>query len=155
VTKREVLQRAANADLLYFAAHGYSDASNPLDGSFLMLGDGRLTAREVQSQTFTKHPLVVLSACQTGEGKIIQAGVIGLARAFQIAGASNTVMSLWTISDEATATLMGYFVDALKTKEPAEALREAMLKLKATQPDPFGWAAFNVFGNRGFLSKAN
>ena len=84
---RQVLQRAANAEFSLLRRTGYSDASNPLDGSFLMLGDGRLTAREVpSSQTFTKHPLVVLSACQTGEGKIIQAGVIGLARAFQIAG---------------------------------------------------------------------
>lgn len=74
---------------------------------------GRVTARQVQKLKLSKRPLVVLSACQTGAGQAIDAGVIGLARAFQIAGAVNRVMSLWNIDDHATKSLMTEFARSL------------------------------------------
>jgi CHAT domain-containing protein len=77
----------------------------------------------------------------------MEAGVVGLARAFQIARAKNTVMSLWAIDDAATKELMQRFVQLLELEPPAEALRRAMLDLRRTDPKPEHWAAFNVFGN--------
>jgi CHAT domain-containing protein len=147
VKKNSILEAMHGADLIYFAAHGYSDPSNALDRSFIMLGDGRLTARDVQSLGFHSRPLVVLSACQTGEGYIMDAGVVGLARAFQIAKAQNTVMSLWSVDDTATKILMQRFVQLLKFHPPAEALRRAMLYLRQADPNPGHWSAFNTFGN--------
>jgi CHAT domain-containing protein len=150
-TKQAVGRSIETADLIYFAAHGYSDPRDALDGSYLVLGDGRLTARDVQRFKFSEQPLVVLSACQTGEGQIMEAGIVGLARAFQIAKARNTVMSLWAVDDSATAKLMGSFARRLKVEPPAEAMRTAMLEYRRTDDNPAHWAAFNIFGNRGTM----
>ena len=94
--------------------------------------------------------LVVLSACQTGLGKSHEGGTIGLARAFQIAGAHHVLMSLWNIDDKETATLMKFFFDELaiaKEQMPHAALRNAILKYKKeVNDDPKYWAAFSIFG---------
>lgn len=137
---------APEADLIVIAAHGVADSAEPLDGSFLALAGGRLSPRQIQSLALAKHPLVILSACQSGLGQALDAGVIGLARAFQIAGATDTVMSLWSIDDEATRFLMESFYRQLVTHPPAEALRRATLATKELYPDPAQWAAFALFG---------
>jgi CHAT domain-containing protein len=79
-------------------------------------------------------------------GKVHDAGVIGLSRAFQIAGVPRVAMSLWSVSDKATSELMRAFVDYLRDNVPSEALRLAMLDLKKHQPNPSKWAAFVLFG---------
>jgi len=145
--EKSVMRLIDDADLIYFAAHGISDPDDPLDGSFIALSDGRLTAREVQTRKFYLHPLVILSACQTGLGKVLEAGVVGIARAFQKANAGNTVMSLWNVDDAATLHLMTAFRNHIKVHMPAEAMRRAMLDTRKSYPKPAHWAAFNVFGN--------
>ncbi len=137
---------APSADLIIVAAHGVSDNEKPLDGSFLALADARLSPRHIQSLSLDNRPLVVLSACQSGLGQALDAGVIGLARAFQIAGASNTVMSLWSVDDDATRFLMERFYRLLAEHEPAAALRLATLETKGRYPNPVQWAAFALFG---------
>jgi CHAT domain-containing protein len=103
------------------------------------------TAREIQ-QTRLSARLAVLSACQTGLGKAHDAGIIGLARAFQLAGVPRVVMSLWSVYDDATAELMQAFARHLRAHAPAEALRQAMLEVKRHRPDPTEWASFVIFG---------
>ena len=152
--KAAVKEAAGHADLIYFASHAYSDPGDGMDDSFIMLADGRLTAREIQNMYLGGRPVVVLSACQTGEGYIMEAGVVGLARGFQVAGAENTVMSLWVIDDAATQKLMSGFIENAKAKPIAEALRLAMLKFRESDPDPAHWAAFNVYGNQAGSSPA-
>src|SRR5690606_33076659 len=91
--------------------------------------------------------LVVLSACQTALGGFHEGGVIGLARAFQLAGASRVVMSQWSVSDEHTEALMRRFVDALEGGyAPHDALREAMRSFRREHPEPAFWAPFTLFG---------
>jgi CHAT domain-containing protein len=121
-----------------------------LTGGFLFLTARNLTrgfwtAREVQSSRL-KAQLVVLSACQTGLGKIHDAGVIGLSRAFQIAGVPRVVMSLWSVNDKATAALMKAFVKYLRANMPSEALRLAMLEVRRERPQLSQWASFVLFG---------
>lgn len=157
-TIQAVMDNICEYDLLYFATHGISDAANPLDNSFLVLADSEnntafLTAREIMNirQNCTLlADLVVLSACQTGIGASHDGGIIGIARSFQIAGANHVLMSLWSINDKETATLMGFFFDFLKesnTLQPHEALRKAILKYKSEIiNDPKYWAAFSIFG---------
>src|ERR1044072_2264906 len=150
-TKETVGRALSQSDFLYFASHGIANADEPLAGGFLLLSAdsveaGELTAREVQNTTLFNARLVVLSACQTGLGKVHDAGVIGLARAFQIAGAERVVMSLWSVNDEATNELMQEFVNDMKHDVPSEALRKAMIEIKKKRPNPSEWASFVVFG---------
>lgn len=144
-------------DLLYFATHGITDENNPLENSFLVLAEQKeqsyLTAREIQNirnNCSLNADLVILSACQTGLGKSHKAGLIGISRGFQIAGANHILMSLWNISDNETATLMGLFFDNLmKGGElmPHEAIRQAILTYKSNfNNNPNYWAAFSIFG---------
>jgi hypothetical protein len=143
-----------DADLLYFATHGVADAREPLDRSFIalapdpVLADGLWTARQIQ-QTRLRADLAVLSACQTGLGAVQNAGIIGLARAFQLAGVPHVVMSLWSVYDDATFELMSLFIGNLTRGDPyfpAGALRAAMLELRKARPDPAEWASFVVLG---------
>lgn len=157
-TKENILKDFCNYDLIYFATHGINDFENPMDNSFLVLAEDNsekpfITSREIQNirkKCKLNADLVVLSACQTGLGKSHEGGTIGLARAFQIAGANHVLMSLWNIDDKETATLMKFFFDELaiaKEMMPHTALRNAILKYKKeVNDDPKYWAAFSLFG---------
>lgn len=149
-TKESILSKAPNASLLYFATHGVASSRNPLTGSFLMLSSknfeqGWWTAKEIQGVKFEGTEIAVLSACQTGLGKVHDAGIIGLARAFQIAGVPRVVVSLWSVNDLTTNELMQAFVKHLKDDIPVEALRKAMLEVRKQHPDPADWASFVLF----------
>jgi CHAT domain-containing protein len=144
------------SDVLYLATHAVASSERPLDDSFIVLAgraddaSTRWTAREIQ-QARLRFNLAVLSACQTGLGQQHDAGVIGVARAFYLAGVPQTVMSLWNVDDAATLALMTRFAAALSRPEPftffpAEALRQAMLETRKTHPDPAHWASFATFG---------
>ncbi len=145
-TKGSLLQKHRDANLIYIASHGIADPRNPLDGGFIALSDALLTPREIQSLDLGHQPLVVLSACQTGLGMAHEGGTIGLARAFQLAGAFGVAMSLWNVDDDATFTLMTRFVDELARRTPADALRIAMLEARRQYKSPALWASFSYFG---------
>ncbi len=92
---------------------------------------------------------VVLSACNTGSGKISRAeGVMSLGRAFLAAGSSSVTVSLWQVSDESTAVLMkSYYGGLLAGKKKSVALAEARYAVFASgSKDPFFWAPFIVIG---------
>lgn len=151
-TRQAFVDQAKYADALYFAAHGLAGLENGIDDSFIALADENLTARDVQrvSQFGFKTRLVVMSACQTGLGRIDEFGVIGLARTFLDVGAQNTVMTLWNVDDASTATLMEAFSRNLAAHQPAEALALAQRTVKQNPATaaPFHWAGFAVYGNR-------
>jgi CHAT domain-containing protein len=149
-TKAEILTRVGKSSLLYFATHGVASSQDPLSGGFLMLSaekfeQGWWTAREIQN-TRLNAKIAVLSACQTGLGQAHDAGVIGLSRAFQIAGVPRVVMSLWSVDDQATSDLMQTFVKHIETHIPSEALRLAMLEARQKYAEPSKWASFVMFG---------
>lgn len=148
VTPERVADGIGDADYIHIAAHGLSSVDDPLDGSFLALHGGRLTARQILGLDLRGTPLVVLSACQTGLGGPLDAGIVGLARSFVIAGASATVSTLWNVDDDATEGIMVDFVDNLETMSPAEALRHAQMKTRERYLHPRYWAGFTVFGSR-------
>jgi CHAT domain-containing protein/tetratricopeptide (TPR) repeat protein len=144
---------------VHFATHGFIDADNPsLSALVLSLvdregrpEDGFLRADELYALKLSAD-LVVLSACQTGLGKTIKGeGVIGLTRGLMYAGASKVVVSLWSVSDRATADLMSLMYKELVTagKPPAAALRAAQLAMWRSPRGkaPYYWAAFVLQGD--------
>ncbi len=140
--------------LLHLATHGISFDASPLE-SFVALApgnveDGQLTAAEILEMQF-ETDLAVLSACETGLGKISGDGVEGLARSFMASGVPSVLVSLWNVDDEATKELMLAFYDNFdKGMDKAEALRQAQLKIMRTPKwrHPKYWAAFVLYGER-------
>jgi CHAT domain-containing protein len=103
------------------------------DKSVVAQGDvGILAAEAIAALPLDNLDLVVLSACETGLGDVAGGeGVLGLQRAFHLAGARNTIASLWKVDDRATSVLMRLFYHKLwrDHESPMEALREAQLAL--------------------------
>lgn len=90
---------------------------------------------------------MILSACDTGRGRITGDGVVGLARAFLAAGADTVIVSLWQVPDEPTAALMVAFYEQLaQTANKAIALQNAMQLTQNQFPDPRNWSAFVLVG---------
>jgi CHAT domain-containing protein/Tfp pilus assembly protein PilF len=118
--------------------------------------DGILTAEEIAALDLSGVEWAVLSACDTGIGKV-QAGegVFGLRRAFQEAGARTVIMSLWAVEDEATRAWMSALYETRRAggRTTAEAVREAGLTLLRARrkagldTHPFHWAAFVAVGD--------
>jgi len=118
--------------------------------------DGILTAEEVASLDLTGVNLAVLSACDSGLGPIERGeGILGLRRAFQIAGARAVLTSLWPVDDVATRAWMVAFYRA-RTRlglDTASAVRSASIERlrarRATGEDthPFHWAGFVAAGD--------
>ena len=109
-------------------------------------GDGKLKASEIFSLNL-KADTVVLSACETGLGKITNGDeIIGLTRAFLYAGAPSVITTLWKVNDRASYELMREFYTNLKTTKKSEALRQAQLRIMKDYPHPFFWAAYELNG---------
>jgi CHAT domain-containing protein len=113
----------------------FSGANNPPRNPFSAAPDpsfGIMTADEVAGLDLSSCELAVLSACQTGLGKVAGGeGILSLQRAFHQAGARTVVASLWTVDDAATQRLMSLFYANLWQKKlgPPEAMRQAQLTL--------------------------
>ncbi|MEJ7840471.1 MAG: CHAT domain-containing tetratricopeptide repeat protein [Rubrobacter sp.] len=139
---------ASGSGTLHLACHGLFRSDNPMF-SALKLDDGWLMAADVMSLDLPSA-LVTLSACESGRGEVIGGDeVLGLTRAFLGAGAATLVVSLWLVQDETTAELMGEFYGWLRDgARPAEALRNAQLKLKERYAHPYYWAPFVLIGKR-------
>lgn len=143
-----------NKSLLYFACHGIADTKDPLNGSYLLLADdegtcGKLTAKMIQEAEVEPMALVFLSACRSGSGKSHAGGIIGLSRAFEIAGASNIIMSMWDVNDAATGKMMPMIVDSLFEEHgffPATQMRNAILNYRKLDNNPQNWGAFSILG---------
>jgi CHAT domain-containing protein len=107
--------------------------------------DGILTAAEVANLDLSKTKLVVLSACETGLGKIEGSeGIFGLKRGFKLAGVEQMIVSLWSVPDKETMELMTLFYsDLTKTLNPVTSFSNAQKEMRTKYPtDPEKWAGF-------------
>ena len=129
--------------------------------------DGILTALEVSEMDLSHLELAVLSACETGLGQEASGeGLLGLQRAFQVAGTRSVVASLWKVPDRETQALMAEFYRVAWGKtvvSRVEALRQAQLTMlregdkrgmvrrdkedKNKRVPPYYWAAFVLSGD--------
>lgn len=164
-TETFVRERLPDAGVVHLATHGYAYSSEErARDSFVALApdgmhDGLLTVGEVlDGVPSLSAELVVLSACQTGLGDLRQAeGTVGLQRAFLAKGARSVLVSLWSVSDDATERLMrafySHWLEDADGPSKAEALRRAQEDVRS-DPDhpewehPRYWAAFQLVGAR-------
>jgi CHAT domain-containing protein len=93
--------------------------------------------------------MVALSGCQSGLNEVTGSDdLLGLMRGFLYAGARSLLLSLWSVNDEFTASLMVRFYEEWgKGAAKSTALRSAMTSLREQQPNPFFWAPFFLVGN--------
>lgn len=157
-TREWVVDNIDRFNIVHIASHGEFDPVNPLlsalklaktDGTEIMdvVQTGDLSAKDVFGLQ-VKADLVVLSACQTGLGKI-SAGddVVGLNRAFLYAGTHAVISSLWRVSDVSTAVLIKSFYRRYMERNKAESVRDAMRHVKSRHPHPGYWGAFTLVGD--------
>lgn len=162
-TETKVLAQMPKAEILHFATHASFNDKEGLKSAIFLTAEpntpdddlfqtpGRITAEEIFNQ-FEKNPLnakiVVLSACDTGQGEITGDGVIGLSRSLIAAGVPSVLVSLWSVNDTSTEKLMTEFYHQWQHKgvDKATALRNAMLQIKESYPEPYYWSAFTLIG---------
>ncbi|WP_019487069.1 MULTISPECIES: CHAT domain-containing protein [Kamptonema] len=144
--------------IIHFATHGILNTARPeLSGIVMSLVDEQGIPQNGflrLSDIFNLHlpaELVVLSACQTGQGQEVKGeGIIGLTRGFMYAGAARVLVSLWKVDDQATAELMKRFYRGMLQEKltPAAALRQAQVEMSQIPQwsSPYYWAAFVLQG---------
>lgn len=161
---------APEYSVIHLATHGLINEEHPMESALVLApekaDDGLLTVKDIMQLPSLKTKLVVLSACQTGRGKITGDGVVGLSRAFVIAGTPSIVVSQWNVDDVMTQFQMDNFYKSyLATGGISSALRDAQLKTiafmetggvnaavtnkdlsKVVRANPRYWAAFQVMG---------
>ncbi|MBV6506120.1 MAG: Photosystem I assembly protein Ycf3 [Syntrophorhabdaceae bacterium] len=152
-------ENIANYRYVHLATHGFANYAAP-DLSGLAFADdssssedGVLFLREVYNLKLNAD-LVVLSACESGAGKLSRGeGLLGLSRGFIYAGAKNLLVSLWQVNDASTAKLMREFYAAmLAGQSKAAALRQAkqhLINSRTANPKfamPYYWAPFILIG---------
>ena len=149
-TEGWVVRNISDFGIIHLASHGEFDPVNPLFSSIKLArddeDDGNLRASEIFGLDI-QASLVMLSACQTGLGKITSGDdVIGMNRAFLYAGTHAIMSSLWRVSDISTALLVKQFYREYKNRPKAESLAQAMRHVKNRFPHPGYWGAFVLVG---------
>jgi CHAT domain-containing protein len=149
-TESQVKKLIETAGVVHLATHGDLSENDPLSSAVLLVPgggeDGRLEVREVFGLDLHAR-LVVLSACETGLGKLSRGDeLVGLQRAFLYAGTPAVITTLWKVDDRATFELVRAFYTRLERVNPVEALRQAQLETMKTFPNPYAWAAFGLTG---------
>ncbi len=135
----------SNADAMFQSGLLFAGVTNHAKSSSNDPNDGILTAYEIQGMSLEHTQVVVLSACETGLGKIdINEGVYGLQRAFIIAGVDQLIMSLWKVDDDATQQLFSEFYEQwlVEGKSVREAFLGAKKVIRKKYPEPYYWGAF-------------
>lgn len=160
-TKAAFLQAAEQYSIIHLAAHGVLSENHPLNSALVFSKttdstDFLLRAADLYNMKLNAD-MVVLSACNTGSGKIQKGeGVRSLARAFSHAGCPSLVASLWSASDQSTKELVVDFYTNLETGlSKAEALRQAKLNYLASSSPayqlPYYWSHLNIIGDNAPL----
>ena len=150
--KAAVIPLMARAQIIHFATHGLLDdfSGQGIPGAIALApsanDNGLLHSGEIMKMEI-KAELAVLSACNTGHGKVTGDGIIGLARSFILAGVPSIIASLWSVPDSPTSFLMtNFYKYYLRTYDKALSLRLATLATMQHYPNPCDWAGFALIG---------
>ena len=161
-TKTQFLHTVARYPIVHLATHAVSSPDNAA-ASFIAFYpakhspiEDRLYLEELYGLNLGATRLVIISACETGEGEVVaQEGVMSLARAFAYAGCASTINSLWKADDQATSFILRRFYVHLRAGESkARALQLAKLdylKSDALDKSPAYWAHLVLTGDSSAL----
>lgn len=151
-------EKAERFDILHLAMHTILDNENPMYSKLVFsqtgdsLNDGLLNTHEIYNMRL-KARMVVLSACNTGDGKFMKGeGVMSLARGFFYSGCPSLIMTLWTVEDLSGSFLMSSFYKFLSQSYPKDvALQQAKLEyLETADPlksHPYFWSGYVAIGD--------
>ena len=138
-TKSVVLMMISGARLVHIATHGSAMAgflafsnlgsvlsSEPVDHNSILV-----YPKDIEEMAISPA-LVVLSSCDSGRGVIKADGILGMARAFILAGAQAVMTTLWRVPDESGAVFMKFFYQYLMDGFTAsESLQKSILSLRS------------------------
>jgi len=162
-TRDRFVKEAGRNRVLHVATHAFVLGSNCADdnpllhsglvfaGANEMRGSAILTARQIASLDLNGVDLAVLSACNTGNGELRDGeGVLGLERAFRIAGVRSVLMTLWPVDDDSAQRFMHHFYTMRLGQHAsiADAVWESARNLLAERraagksTHPWYWAGF-------------
>ena len=146
--------QSSGKSIIHIATHGISSKRSVYNtGLFFYFNDEKNKERaflSVSDLSFSKlnADLVVLSACKTASGQIVDGeGAIALPRAFYKSGVSNVISSLWKVNDKNTQYLMtqfyGYLVEGNTYRK---SLQKAKLDCLHKGYSELDWAGFMLIG---------
>ncbi|MDJ1505554.1 CHAT domain-containing protein [Xanthocytophaga agilis] len=159
-TKEVFLKLVSQSGIIHLATHATADSKEPLNSYITFypkdadsLSGYRLYTSELYNLQLDNVKLVVLSACETGGGKLVRGeGVMSLARAFAYAGCPNIAMTLWRADDRATAQIATRMYEYLKkgyTKDEAlnKAKQDYLQEAPSSRRNPYYWANMVLVGD--------
>jgi len=166
-TKSEFKIQASRGNVLHLAMHTILDNEYPMNSKLVFYQEGDsasnsfLNTYEIYNLKINS-PLVVLSACNTGNGKLVKGeGIISLSRGFVYAGCPSMVSTLWNVTDVNSSRLMQLFYKNLRTnlnvdKSLQRAKIEYIENSSYTESHPYYWAGYIQTGKtESFLISSN
>lgn len=157
-TKQAFLDLSNHFNVVHLATHAIADNNDP-ERSFISFYPGnnasRLYAKEIYDLRLDTTSLVILSACETGSGKLVKGeGLMSLSRAFAYAGCPSIITSLWKAEDNTTAFIcqrLHYYLSRNETKDKALQMAKLdFLNSSSTDPrfkTPNYWAHLVLIGD--------
>jgi CHAT domain-containing protein len=139
-------------DVIHFVGHGTSDRVEPLRSSIRFSCDEnsdkmQLTVEDILRTSLPNHPLLVMSACTSGEEAAFTAGeMVGLAGSFIRRGACGVIASRWPIRDSIGRDTSALIFERLQAAGPRKALFDAQSTLRKKCLGIDDWAAFRYIG---------
>ncbi|WP_268224694.1 CHAT domain-containing protein [Sinomicrobium oceani] len=151
-TKANFIKKAGNYDIIHLSTH--ASGGSFVVPAHIQFRDDILLLQELYGMHLNPG-LVVLSACETGIGKLQHGeGAMSIARGFQYAGTERLLFSLWKVNDRATATLMDMFYKNYeKYASACSASQQAGIdylenpKIPLARKSPYYWAGFVYYGH--------
>ncbi len=163
--KKSFIKQLGDNSILHLAMHAEMNNENPMYSKLIFSessygsNDGMMMASDIYNMNINSR-LVVLSACNTGDGKLRNGeGIMSLARAFLYAGCPSVVMTLWSVEDKAGSDLMISFYSYLsKGYSKDKALQLAKIDYiqnsTSSKSHPYFWAAYVPIGDQSPVAQS-
>lgn len=153
------LRALPSSRILHIATHGFSSKRSPEESGLFFAAehhndtlnhktDGFLHINELFSLDIN-NDLVILSACKSGAGKILEGeGVYALPRGFIYAGVPNLIASLWKVHDQKTMELITKFYELLaEGMSYRKALQQTKIQMIKSGELPLDWSGMILIGH--------